>query len=864
MEFNQAVLLVFVELCLWQMARHQRCQKSLSGESFVFYEGVLNRHESEGDVTDTLRNDLAKATDLNISAIEKCFKFNKQIDIKVLSDLQIKTLGWTNIEEAIKTAMENQGDANKDLNVIIGPFYVNVAMIAERMGIPYIITDYKGFDWIDVNRVRNHVTWKTMLDLKPPSHQVNMAVVDMMKAYGWNLAIVVKPDDQTSDQECNDMLAQMMKREISPIAYSLDVTSREKMEEQTSELLRTAQLLNIRTVVVCSPRDYRQRIIETVLNTSRTFGMMSDETRNFILLDTDFYLQSLNESNIIRNRYFNADSQLLAFRYLDEVKDLKSPTQAIANDVSRLIVEAKKRYMEAVGKVAKIDGKMFLESMKEVSFMGSTGRIQFNASSGERVNFTLHLYRHGGGQDIITRIGEWSPGNDPESRYLRLNASEPQTKKSKSLFDGVQRVAMVLEAPFVMLKNEKQLTGNNRYEGFTIDLLKVLSEKSGFEYEIYIVDKYGSPTGDGKWNGMVGEVLSGNATFGMGAISITSEREKDVDFTLGVMTTGVNLLISKPKIMDSIFQFMEPFSLNLWMAIVGASVGVSILYFVLDYPSEERKFSARETWWFSVGTLLMRGTDFAPRPSSQRILTAGFLFFVLITVSSYTANMAAFLTTNNLEKQIQTLEELVERSDFQCGTVKDSATMNFFKTSSKPIYRKVWSKMSEGGLVSGSKEGRERVRAGGYAFIFDYMINSYSELTSCETKMVGTPFRLQEHGIAMKQGASIKSILNINLLKIKESPIMTQLHTKWWENKRKCDFIESQPTVEFGIKHMAGVFIVGAGGLVCAILFFLSKKWFVAVRTKEKSAESDTGLEETLYTTDKTMSKEDIANAVKV
>lgn len=80
----------------------------------------------------------------------------------------------------------------------------------------------------------------------------------------------------------------------------------------------------------------------------------------------DFYLQSLNESNIIRNRYFNAGSKLLAFRYLDEVKDLKSPTQAIANDVSRLIVEAKKRYMETEGKVAKIDGKMFLESMKEV------------------------------------------------------------------------------------------------------------------------------------------------------------------------------------------------------------------------------------------------------------------------------------------------------------------------------------------------------------------------------------------------------------------------------------------------------------------------------------------------------------------
>lgn len=59
----------------------------------------------------------------------------------------------------------------------------------------------------------------------------------------------------------------MMKNDISPISYSLDVTSREKMEAQTSELLRTAQMLNIKTVLVCSTRDYRQHLITTVLNT---------------------------------------------------------------------------------------------------------------------------------------------------------------------------------------------------------------------------------------------------------------------------------------------------------------------------------------------------------------------------------------------------------------------------------------------------------------------------------------------------------------------------------------------------------------------------------------------------------------------
>ena len=53
---------------------------------------------------------------------------------------------------------------------------------------------------------------------------------------------------------------------------------------------------------------------------------------------------------------------------------------------------------------------------------------------------------------------------------------------------------------------------------------------------------------------------------------------------------------------------------------------------------------------------MKRGTDFAPVPVSQRILTAGFTFFVLITVSTYTANMAAFLTTKNLGKTIDSFE----------------------------------------------------------------------------------------------------------------------------------------------------------------------------------------------------------------
>lgn len=70
------------------------------------------------------------------------------------------------------------------------------------------------------------------------------------------------------------------------------------------------------------------------------------------------------------------------------------------------------------------------------------------------------------------------------------------------------------EEPFVMLKkaekNEK-LEGNERYEGYCIDLLQKIAEIRKFKYVLHEVkDKaYGSKEANGKWNGMVGELQRG-------------------------------------------------------------------------------------------------------------------------------------------------------------------------------------------------------------------------------------------------------------------------------------------------------------------------------------------------------------------
>jgi hypothetical protein len=62
----------------------------------------------------------------------------------------------------------------------------------------------------------------------------------------------------------------------------------------------------------------------------------------------------------------------------------------------------------------------------------------------------------------------------------------------------------------VMVKEEKNLTGNARYEGFCIDLLKCIAGQVGFQYSIRLVPDhmYGVYDPDTKeWNGIVRELM---------------------------------------------------------------------------------------------------------------------------------------------------------------------------------------------------------------------------------------------------------------------------------------------------------------------------------------------------------------------
>ncbi|KAL8173652.1 UNVERIFIED_CONTAM: Glutamate receptor ionotropic, kainate 4 [Gekko kuhli] len=70
---------------------------------------------------------------------------------------------------------------------------------------------------------------------------------------------------------------------------------------------------------------------------------------------------------------------------------------------------------------------------------------------------------------------------------------------SETLFNTTLIVTTILE-----------LEGNDRYEGFCVDMLKELAEILHFNYKIHLVGDgvYGVPEANGTWTGMVGELIA--------------------------------------------------------------------------------------------------------------------------------------------------------------------------------------------------------------------------------------------------------------------------------------------------------------------------------------------------------------------
>ncbi|XP_006194928.1 glutamate receptor 1 isoform X1 [Camelus dromedarius] len=486
-------------------------------------------------------------------------------------------------------------------------------------------------------------------------------------------------------------------------------------------------------------------------------------------------------------------------------------------------------------------------ALQQVRFEGLTGNVQFN-EKGRRTNYTLHVIemKHDG----IRKIGYWNE----DDKFVPAATDSQAGGDNSSVQNRTYIVTTILEDPYVMLKkNANQFEGNDRYEGYCVELAAEIAKHVGYSYRLEIVSdgKYGARDPDTKaWNGMVGELVYGRADVAVAPLTITLVREEVIDFSKPFMSLGISIMIKKPqKSKPGVFSFLDPLAYEIWMCIVFAYIGVSVVLFLVsrfspyEWHSEEfeegrdqttsdqsNEFGIFNSLWFSLGAFMQQGCDISPRSLSGRIVGGVWWFFTLIIISSYTANLAAFLTVERMVSPIESAEDLAKQTEIAYGTLEAGSTKEFFRRSKIAVFEKMWTYMKSAEpsvFVRTTEEGMIRVRKskGKYAYLLESTMNEYIEQRKpCDTMKVGGNLDSKGYGIATPKGSALRGPVNLAVLKLSEQGVLDKLKSKWWYDKGECGSKDSgskDKTSALSLSNVAGVFYILIGGLGLAMLVAL-------------------------------------------
>ncbi|KAG8506894.1 Glutamate receptor ionotropic, kainate 3 [Galemys pyrenaicus] len=533
-------------------------------------------------------------------------------------------------------------------------------------------------------------------------------------------------------------------------------------------------------------------------------------------------------------------------------------------------------------------GGRFMNFIKEAQWEGLTGRIVFNKTSGLRTDFDLDIISLK--EDGLEKVGVWSPAEG-------LNITEVAKGRGPNVTDSLTNRSLIVttvlfwqtageaptdpssrhqparrplslsqplpsvlqEEPFVMFrKSDRTLFGNDRFEGYCIDLLKELSHILGFSYEIRLVEdgKYGAQDDKGQWNGMIKELIDHKADLAVAPLTITHVREKAIDFSKPFMTLGVSILYRKPNGTNpSVFSFLNPLSPDIWMYVLLAYLGVSCVLFVIArfspyewydaHPCNpgsevvENNFTLLNSFWFGMGSLMQQGSELMPKALSTRIIGGIWWFFTLIIISSYTANLAAFLTVERMESPIDSADDLAKQTKIEYGAVKDGATMTFFKKSKISTFEKMWAFMSSkpSALVKNNEEGIQRTLTADYALLMESTTIEYVTQRNCNLTQIGGLIDSKGYGIGTPMGSPYRDKITIAILQLQEEDKLHVMKEKWWRGSG-CPEEENKEASALGIQKIGGIFIVLAAGLALSVLVAVGEFVYKLRKTAEREQRS--------------------------
>jgi len=330
-------------------------------------------------------------------------------------------------------------------------------------------------------------------------------------------------------------------------------------------------------------------------------------------------------------------------------------------------------------------------------------------------------------------------------------------------------VAVRVLPPFVEQK-EGKLTG------FSVDLWNAIAERLGTKTEFQIVPDV---------HAQLDAVKSGAADVGVGAISVTAERELQYDFSQPILNGGLQILVRSERAGAETTAFQTLLGLLfspqvlVWLsiAIVLTIIPAHIVWFLErnedDGIIKSKKYipGIFQAFYWGLGALATQA-DSMPRHWIARIVALLWMFTGVVFVAFYTAQLTANLTVQQFKSEVNSPADLPGRS---VATIRASTSETYLNANGVKTVAFATTDEAFDALLQKKVD----------AFVFDAPVLQYyaSHQGAQAVRTVGAVFHNEDYAFAFQSDSPLRKPVSAALLAMREDGSYERLAEKWFGDK---------------------------------------------------------------------------------
>jgi polar amino acid transport system substrate-binding protein len=312
--------------------------------------------------------------------------------------------------------------------------------------------------------------------------------------------------------------------------------------------------------------------------------------------------------------------------------------------------------------------------------------------------------------------------------------------------------------------------------GFSIELWERIAERLKLQASYQIAPDVRS---------LLEEVRTGKADLGVAAISITSAREQEFDFSQPILNAGLQIMVrgrgqdgDGNPLWDLLGLLFSP-AILVWLGI--ALLLIVVPAHVVWYIERRKKDGIIPTEDYYPGilhalywaaTTLVAQAEQQPRHWIARVVTVLWMFIGVVFVAFYTAQLAATLTVQQIQGGINGPDDLPGK---KVATTRGSTAAG--------ALRELRADVTEVAKIEDAYKALNDKTVDAVVFDVPVLLFYAAREGKGRVQLVGVPFRKEDYGVVFPRNAALRKQVNIALLGLREDGTYQRLYDKWFTNK---------------------------------------------------------------------------------